>query len=383
VEISDYLNYNNHEGHIAYSNGIPYEKGYKIGTWFEKKNHALFSRIFGLQGYFSKAGTKNLLTYIESLNPDIIHIHNIHSNFINLKILLNFLAKNDIPTVITLHDCWFFTGKCTHYYSENCYKWQNECGKCPLLKKGNPSWFFDRTKTMHQNKKEWLTSIPRLGIIGVSDWITYDANNSFLASTAIIERIYNWVDCRIFRPVDTKKLKMKMGLNDYFIILGVASVWNKSKGLNAFLELSQLISKKTIIMLVGKISKKVNLPANILNIPETHDSKEMASLYSMADVFVNLSIEETFGKTTAEALASGTPAIVYNSTANPEVIGNQCGYVVHPNNMDELTIKINQVFNKGKETYKTACVSHAKSNFLSEHRIKDHLKFYQKVIQLK
>src|SRR5690606_36635705 len=125
-----------------------------IGSTFDHKLHGLWSRVFGEQTYFSKRATKELVAYIQKLKPDVVHLRNWHSNFINLGILLKYLADHDVPTVITLHDCWFYTGKCTHYTVDSCYKWQNNCGGCPRLKKDNPSWFFDKTTQMLADKRE-------------------------------------------------------------------------------------------------------------------------------------------------------------------------------------------------------------------------------------
>jgi len=379
AEVSDYLNKNGHEGYVAYSDGIHLEKSYKIGNSIEKILHALFSRFFGLQAYFSKAGTKKLLAFMDELNPDIVHLHNLHSNYINLRLLLNYLAKNDIPTVITLHDCWFFTGKCTYFTIDACYNWKTECGKCPRLKKDNPSWFLDRTRKMHHDKKNWLTAIPRLAVVGVSDWITNEAKISFLSSANIITRIYNWIDLDKFKPMDTIALRGKLGLHRKFVILGVASAWSNAKGLDKFFDLAGKISSDMAIVLVGGIKSKTIIPANVLHVNETHDIEELAQYYAMADVYLHLSPEETFGKTTAEAMASGTPAIVVNSTASPELIGPGCGYVVEIGDSKTLLSMICKIKTVGKQAYSNACRMHAKSQFDLDRNIVQLLQLYQEL----
>lgn len=377
VEIADYLNNNGHEGYIAYSDGIPYEKGYKIGSKVEIKLHGLFSRIFGTQAYFSRYGTKKLLKYIEKIKPDIIHLRNLHGNYINLELLLKYIAAYDIPTVLTLHDCWFYTGKCTHYTIDNCYKWKTECGTCPRLKKDNKSWLFDRTKKMHNNKKKWFSNIPRLGVIGVSEWITNEARKSLLSEAKVITRIYNWLDLEVFKPVNTEDIRNKLDLGDKFVILGVASGWSNAKGLDKFIELSKIISDDMVIILVGKINKSINLPQNIISINETHNVNELVKYYSTADVFLNLSLEETFGKVTAEALACGTPAIVFNSTANPELVGENCGYIVEKLDGIEVLRYIREIQVNGKLYYKENCIKYAKENFSKNDRIRDYESIYK------
>jgi glycosyltransferase involved in cell wall biosynthesis len=380
VDIADYLNKNGDEGYIAYSDGPPYIKGYKIGSTVEKKLHGLLSRVFGTQAYFSQNGTRKLIKYIKDLNPDIVHLNNLHANYINLPMLLNYLAQFDIPTVITLHDCWFFTGKCTHYTIEKCYKWQHGCKECIKLNYDHNSWFFDRTPKMWRDKKELFEKIPRLAVVGVSDWITNEARKSFLASNKIVTRIYNWIDLDLFKPVNTEDLRHKLGLENKFIILGVASGWSNSKGLNKFVELAGLITEDIIIILVGAMKVDAKLPKNILHIPETHNIDELVKYYSMADVLVNLSPEESFGKVTAEALACGTPAIVINSTANPELVGDGCGYVVETDNIDKIIEHIFYIKSRGKDQYTHQCIAYAKNNFSKHDRIKDYLKLYAQLI---
>ncbi|WP_313016297.1 glycosyltransferase [Acetoanaerobium noterae] len=382
AEISDYLNNIGHDGYIAYSDGVAYKNGYKIGSKVETKLHGLFSRIFGTQAYFSKYGTKKLLEYIEELNPDVIHLHNLHGNYINLRLLMEYIALEDIPTVLTLHDCWFYTGKCTHYTIDNCYKWQSECGNCPRLKKDNKSWFFDRTKKMYRDKKEWFGSIPRLAVVGVSDWITNEAKKSLLSSAQMITRIYNWIDLDVFRPVNTNSLRLKLNLDNKFIILGVASGWSNAKGLDKFIELSYYISEDMIILLIGNISKNIDLPKNIIHIDETHDVKELVGYYSLADVFLNLSIEETFGKVTAEALACGTPAIVLNSTANPELVGEGCGYILDNYDVIEILKYLKEIKRKNKLFYKKECIEFAKDNFSKNERISEYIELYKNLMAI-
>lgn len=375
TEIADYLNDNGDEGYIAYSEGLPYEKGYKIDGKIEKKLHGLLSRFFGLQAYFSHIGTKKLLQYINRLKPGIIHLHNLHGNFINLKLLLTYIAKKDIPTVLTLHDCWFFTGKCCHYTVDNCYKWMSECCDCPRIHKDNVSWFFDRTRKMFNDKKELFGKIPRLAVVGVSDWITDEANKSFLTNASIIKRVYNWVDSNVFKPIDTDDLRKKLNMNNKFIILGVASKWSEAKGIGMFIEIAEKINDNMVIILVGDIANDINLPKNIIHKKETNIINEIVQYYSMADVLLNMSIEETFGMVTAEALACGTPAIVIDSTACSEVIeNNNFGIVVKNRSIKSIFNAIVLIKNKGKHFYSEKCRNRAinlfdKKKILNEYKL--------------
>jgi glycosyltransferase involved in cell wall biosynthesis len=260
TEISQVLEENGHEAYIAYATGLYSRNSYKIGSRFDQIIHGILSRLFGLQAYFSYRATKKLLRFIETVKPDVVHLHNLHSNFINLKLLLEHLAVNDIPTVLTLHDCWFYTGKCTHYTIDDCFKWKSGCYECPRLKKDNSSYYFDRTKKMYEDKKSWFENIPRLSVIGVSDWITNEAKQSILSQASNIKRVYNWIDLDLFSKIDTTSFKKKSNLDDKFIILGVASEWGHHKGLNAFIKLADSLADDMRIILIGTISSTINLP---------------------------------------------------------------------------------------------------------------------------
>jgi glycosyltransferase involved in cell wall biosynthesis len=381
TEIADYLNSHGDEGYIAYPAGPSYEKGYKISGPIDMKFHALFSRVFGLQAYFSKFKTNKLLKYISELKPDVVHLHILHGNFINLKMLLTYLAQNDIPTVITLHDCWFFTGKCCHYTTQYCYKWQSECKDCPRIHNDNPSWFFDRTNKMYHDKKRLFSNIPRLAVVGVSDWLTNEARKSFLKKAKILQRIHNWIDLEQFKPCDSGALRSKFGFKNKFIILGVATWWTNAKGLDKFICLARHIPDYMVIVLVGNLDSNIDLPLNIIHIEETQSVEELARYYSMADAFVTMSMEESFGKVSAEALACGTPVIAFDSTANPELVGDGCGYVVSNSDLSGVYNAIKAICSNGKLAYTDNCVTYAKKMFAKEDRILDYIKLYKDIAE--
>ena len=192
-ELGDFLLSQGHDSVIAYSKGPSLDKNreFIIGNNIDEKLHGLLSRISGMQGYFSRGATKKLLSFMDEYSPDVVVLNNLHANYINLPLLLGYLAKKDIATVAVLHDCWFYTGKCCHYTAKGCYKWKESCGACPQLKKYNKSWFFDRTEKMLADKKKLFGAIPRLAVVGVSDWITEEARKAPVFTNAkIFKRIW-------------------------------------------------------------------------------------------------------------------------------------------------------------------------------------------------
>lgn len=363
----------------AYSKGkaVCAEDEYVIGNTFDTKLHGLLSRVSGKQGYFSKAATRKLLSFTDEFAPDVVVLRNLHANYIHLPMLLGYLAEKNIATVAVLHDCWFYTGKCCHYTAAGCYKWQERCGNCPALKKYNISWFFDKTAEMLADKKALFGAIPRLGVVGVSDWLTGEAQKAPVFQNAkVLQRIYNWVDTDLFIPQDTTALRAQMGLQNKQVLLCVASGWSKAKGLDTVLRLAERLTKEQILLLVGNAPREQLTDPHIRHIPATNDTKELAALYAMADVFVQPSLEETFGKVTAEALSCDTPVVCFDSTANPELVGEGCGTVVPVGDVQAMNNAIQQILKQGKEAFSPNCRNYAVEHFQKGKNLKEYLNLF-------
>lgn len=354
---------------------------YKIGNKLDWKMHAVFSRIFGKQAYYSKKATKKLIKYIDKLEPDIIHLRNLHSNYVNLQYLLSYISEKNIPVVITLHDSWFYTGKCMYYIEQNCDKWKESCGNCPAKHFGNNSLFFDFSSKMLKDKERLFKNIPNLAVIGVSNWITEDAKKSILKNAKIIKCIYNWIDLNVFKPEESLKLKKEMKLENKFVILGISANWTNAKGIDIFNELAKILPNDCQIVLVGDASMVKNKNKKIKLLGTIKDSEKLSKLYAMADVFVNPTIQETFGKTTAEALACGTPVVAYNSTATPELVGTdgKCGYLLNENNPKLYLEKILEIKAKTKSEYSEYARARAEKLFSYEKNVEKYIDVYNEI----
>ena len=356
----------------AFASGRVEDPGeeYLIGKGLGQKAHALLSRATGLQGYFSRHATNKLLRYMDEFQPDVVVLRNLHANYIHLPKLLSYLGEKDIPTVVVLHDCWFYTGKCCHYTSAGCNKWQTGCGGCVTLKKYNKSWLFDRTAKMIADKERLFSQIPRLAVVGVSEWLTEEAKKApVFKSAKTIERIYNWIDLKKFHPVDGAARRAQMGLDGKKVILCVASRWSNEKGLQTVLKLSEMLKENERLVVVGNLPAGVQMNKRVVLVPATDSVEELVELYSMADAFLQPSPEETFGKVSAEALACGTPVVCFNSTANPELVGDGCGKVVPVGEVEELLAAAREIVACGKDHYSENCRSFASALFDRERNI--------------
>ncbi len=380
IELSDYLRKKGHESIIAYSNCIkPIENSYRINSGFDVKLHGLLSRVTGLQGYFSYFSTKRLISFMKKEKFDIVVLGNLHGNFINLPLLFKYLSESKIATVIVLHDCFLYTGRCTHYTKDNCFLWKTGCHNCPRLKTDNKSWFFDRSKKMYKLRKNFYENAYKLGIIGVSKWITNEAKKSVMKNADIIKMIYNWVDLDIFKPKETN-LKKKYAIEDKFVILGVASGWTQGKGLKYFYELAKNIAGDCHIVLVGKNTNRINSD-KITYIDETHDVIELSEIYNMADMFLSFSYEESFGKVTAEALSCGVPVVVPDTTANPELVGENCGYVFKSFDTNEVLYYIEKIKQDKKEKYSASARKFAEDSFDKDENLEEYSDLFEQIVK--
>lgn len=380
IELSDYLEKNGHESWIAYSKCLkPTKNSYRINSDFDVKLHGLMSRITGLQGYFSRFATKKLIAFMKKERFDVVCLGNLHGNFINLPILFEYFCKYDVPVVIVLHDCFMYTGKCCHYITNDCFKWQVQCENCKFFRQNNPSWFFDRTKKMFDMKKTYYNKLKSLAVIGVSKWITNEAEKSILKNAKIVKCVYNWVDLNTFFP-QKNNLKHKYNLTDKFVILGVASGWGEGKGIEKFYELSEKLPNDCHIVLVGKNNNK-KICENITYIDETHDVFELVQVYNTADVFLNLSLEESFGKVSAEALSCGLPLVTTGTTANPELVGENCGYVLENRDADTILKYVNIVKKNKKKFYSDCARKFAEENFDREKNSEKYLQVFNELLK--
>ena len=363
----------------VFSLGPGDSEAYRMGSAWDVKIHSLLARIFGDAGYHSKRATRGLLKYLDEQKPDLVHLHNLHGNYVNIPMLFDYLAKRRIPVVVTLHDCWWYTGKCCHYTADGCARWQQGCGSCPRLKKDIPSWFFDRTERMLADKGRAFASLDRYAVIGVSDWITNEAKKSFLSGARIITRIYNWIDTDVFRPVESD-IKSEHGLYGKRIVLGVAAGWSDAKGFSAFKALAKLLPEEMRLVLIGGLPEGERAES-FISIPVTDSQAELAKWYSAADVFVNLSREESFGKVAAEALACGTPVIAVNSTACPELVGPGCGEVIEDTEPETVLGALKRILANEKEQIGKDCRRFALESFNMENNIRKTYELYESLLK--
>lgn len=345
-----------------------------IGTWIDRIISERLSYIFGLNGYFNVINTYLFIKKLKKINPDLIHLHSLCDNFINIDMFFNYIIKNNIPVIWTLHDNWPFTGRCAQ---NRCEKWQEGCGNCPHFDYYPKTLFLDNSKKVLQKRSKLYNRLNNLTIVTPSKWLGDLVHKSIFKDKYPVKVINNGIDLSIFKPVKSN-FSIKHNIQDKYIILGVAYYWDYSKGLDVFVELSKRLNDKYQIVLVGtndEIDKL--LPHNIISIHRTNSKEELVEIYSAADLFVNPTRDENYPTVNMEAIACGTPVLTFETGGSAEIITNKCGSSVKTGDINSLEKEIIRI---NKNPYKKQdCLKHAKSFDMND-KFDEYVKLYDQIL---
>ena len=287
------------------------------------KINTIINRISGKTGYRQKKKTAVAVEWMNEKKPDLIHLHNIHGDWINIKYLFEYIKENRIPVIWTLHDCWAFTGRCSHFELNGCEKWKTGCFSCKYKNVYPCTYFADHSKKMWRDKYDLFRGIDNLILVTPSHWLSGYVKHSFL-SEYDTKVIHNGINTDVF------KLKAQEKKSNVKYILGAANSWSKTKGLDDFISLDKIIDhNKYKIVLVGLNETQMKtVPDSIDKLPRTNSPAELAELYNIADYYVNFTYQDNFPTTNLEALCCGCPVITYDTGGSPESVSAIDGYVI-------------------------------------------------------
>ena len=343
-----------HESYVFWARGEHDQDEYmvKIASYPEVCLDALQTRLDGRAGFHSKRITKRLLKRLDTIDPDIVHLHILLGYYMNVEMLFNWLAKHHCQVIWTLHDCWAFTGHCIHFSHVKCMQWKTRCADdrpCPqtntypkTLRKTGVDKNFDQKRHLFS-----LLPTNRMRLITPSNWLCGLVADSFLSKYSI-QVAPNAIDSNIYKPT-FGNFRIEHNLQGKFIILGVASTWSKHKGLSDFIRLSQELDNEYAIVLIGLTkSQAKGVREPIIALPRTDSARELAEAYSAADVLFNPTIEDNFPTVNIEAEACGTPVITYDTGGCSETISLPSSKVV--STFDEAVIALRDLATGCKES---------------------------------
>lgn len=377
TDIHEILIKQGHESYIAFGRGLPKkcDTAIRIGSKYDNYVHAALTRVLDRHGLGSKKATQEFINKVEKIDPDIIHLHNIHGYYINIEILFNYIKDANKPVVWTLHDCWSFTGHCSYFDYVNCDAWVDGCKNCQQKKDYPASFVFDNSQTNYLLKKQIFTGVKNLTIVTPSKWLAGLVKKSFLKDYPV-QVINNGIDLDIFKPT-SNNFRKKYKIHGKFIILGVANIWDRRKGLKYFHEIAKKIQGDEVIILVGLSEKQIKeLPDNIIGITRTNNINELVDIYSEADVFLNPTLEDNFPTVNLESLACGTPVITFNSGGSPECVDEHTGVLVEKGSVDGLLHAVKIIKDMGKPFYSENTMRRAKDLYNKKERYKEYIRAY-------
>ena len=342
VDISELLTERNIENYIFYcGKKSDYPLGIRYAETAQIKWEALRSHLNGSYGFNSQAFTADMLCQLDSIKPDIVHLHNLHGHNCDLEMLFCYLKRQHIKVFWTFHDCWAFTAYCPHFTMAKCDKWKTGCEHCPQFREY--SFFFDRSRLLYQRKKELLSDLD-LTIITPSQWLADLVKQSFLQNYPV-KVIHNGIDLAVFKPTPSDFREKYHIPRGKAVLLGVAFDWGKRKGLDVFVELAtRLDPERYQIVLVGSNDRIDRLlPSQIISIHRTENQQKLAEIYTAADLFVNPTREENYPTVNMEAIACGTPVLTFRTGGSPEILDEKTGAVVDYDDIDALEREISRI----------------------------------------
>ena len=329
-ETHRWLMKNGCESHVLFAVGESDDRNVVCyETHFENICRRALCKIFGNNPRFARLQTYRIIRCIKKWKPDVVHLHVLHHGYMDYIFLLDYLAREKLPVVYTMHDMWAATGGCYYYSAQRCEKFQDGCRTC----EADPATLDCRPKQaekLFSIKKALFEKLDKLCFVAVSPWVEAEARRTMLARYPICT-VWN----ALASPLDADLSRQATGK---FRILGVAACWDKRKGIDRFFELAQLLGDRFEIKLVGDAEEtiKAKAPRNILFLGRVNDPAQLFALYAQADLHVSMSFEETFGMTFVEAALAGTKSMGFNKTAIPYVIEKVYGYVLKSDQVAEM-----------------------------------------------
>lgn len=345
--------------------------------------HGILTRTLDRHGLGSAGATRAFVKKLHEIDPDIIHIHNIHGYFLNYPVFFDYLKNSNVKVVWTIHDCWLYTGHCYHYSYVGCDRWKTGCGRCPQRGAFPRSLIIDRSHRNFTDKRKYFTSVPkdRMVIVPVSEWMRDEMSHSFLCDYTF-QVIHNGIDTSVFRPCAGDAMRRHLGIDaDKKIILGLASVWSPEKGLDDFIRMSDMLNADETIVLVGidpQTAKK--LPDSIKWIRRTENIDMLAELYSVSTAFVNPTYQDNYPTVNLEAISCGTPVVTYRTGGSIESITASTGRIVNQGDVAGLLAAVREIETAGKNAFTQPCRQFALANFRKEDRYNDYLQLYESLL---
>ncbi len=313
--------------------------------------------------------------YLERLNPDIINLHYINCGLFSVRDV-GFFKK---PVVWTLHDSWAFTGGC--HLPLDCKKYRECCGNCPVLniKKEN-----DLSRNVWELKKENWKNL-NLTIVTPSKWMAQCVKKSSLFKGLRVEVIPNPLDTDVFKKVDRGEAREKLGLDlekKYILFGAVDAIKDKNKGFEFLKEALEKMKIKGVELLVfgSKRKEKLNLNIPVKDLGFVENEKDLAIMYSAADLTALPSISENFPNIAIESLSCGTPICGFEIDGLKEIVLHEkLGSLAKKYKSGDLAKKLEEILSR--DTDRVFLSRYVQKNFNSFRIGKEYKELFEDILK--
>lgn len=313
---------------------------FKVSSEIEGKIGAVLTRLFSVNFGYSYFSTAKVIRIIKKEKPDVVHLHCLNGHFVNVYRLVEYLKKNNIRTVLTLHAEIMHTAGCDH--ALDCNKWQTECHSCVKVKGKISGLFRDDAKVCFNKMKKAFAGFENLTVVGVSEWLTKRAKSSPIFDDCKFDTIHNGIMTDVFTRHESYELRQKLGIpDDKKVILHVTPDFkSKIKGGSYVLQLAEKLPEYQFIIVGYNDTQSDDIPRNIITVSHTQDQIELAKYYSMADCFICTSLRESLPTVCLEAISCGTKVVAFNSGGIPETIPEWAGETVECYDIDKFATAV-------------------------------------------
>lgn len=327
----------------------------------------------------TKRARKAIIEFIQDKKIDIVHFHNLHSNYIGISDLEE-IRKYCNNIVITLHDMWMLTGECA--YSFECTKWHsdNYCHNCEGNDNLHKGKFF--APSLLGYKKKYFCG-KGLYFVAPSEWIYRCCKESYLQEENI-RVINNGISLSNFVCHSKSVVRKKYNLPEdkHILMFAANSIHNVYKGFQYLLKALQQIPDKDkyALLTVGNVKgQELNIPYDCYNMGYIRDERALSEIYAAADLFILPSVADNFPFTAMESMASGTPVLAFETGGIPEIVTESVGWLVPSRDSEALADKIMDIFaNPEERIAKTSmCGQYIAEHYSDERMLKNYVKLYE------
>jgi glycosyltransferase involved in cell wall biosynthesis len=357
-----------------------------------RKINILRTRLFDHHGFYNEKETERLISWMNEVKPDVIHLHNVHNHYVHVGMLFDFIREHNLPVVWTLHDCWPFTGHCAYFDYADCDKWKTICHDCPSTHEYPPTWFFDKSSRNYKDKKTVFCGVRNLTLVTPSRWLSGLIRESFLSDYPV-KVINNGVDLHAFCRQD-ENVKSRLGVEGKRIILAMATTFDKRKGMQFLKLLPEMLNDDEVLILVGLAKEQLGqfLMPRCIGIGRTNSVEELCAFYSAANVYINPTLEDNFPTTNIEALACGTPVVTFNTGGSVEsvlddesiisdngITYSSVGAVVPKGDLQAMVDTARHIMVNGKTAYCEACRKKAEMHYDKNKQYMKYIVLYNEI----